>query len=67
MSDPRAPNAGAMAVRVYAYGQLAFKGRFSIPISIPVARTFALEDTRDALEISLAGRTRGKLVLVPLQ
>ncbi|HEX3995816.1 MAG TPA: zinc-binding dehydrogenase, partial [Acetobacteraceae bacterium] len=43
------------------YGQLAAKGRFSIP----VARTFALEDWREALAISLAGRARGKLVLVP--
>jgi NADPH:quinone reductase-like Zn-dependent oxidoreductase len=43
------------------YGQLAAKGRFSIP----VARTFSLEDWREALEISLAGRARGKLVLVP--
>lgn len=43
------------------YGQLAAKGRFSIP----VARTFALEDWREALDISLAGRARGKLVLVP--
>jgi NADPH:quinone reductase-like Zn-dependent oxidoreductase len=43
------------------YGQLAAKGRFSIP----VARTFALKDWREALEISLAGRARGKLVLVP--
>jgi hypothetical protein len=30
-----------------------------------VARTFALEDWREALAISLAGRARGKLVLVP--
>jgi NADPH:quinone reductase-like Zn-dependent oxidoreductase len=44
-----------------AYGQLAAEGQFSIP----VAQTFALEDWRDALEISLAGRARGKLVLLP--
>jgi NADPH:quinone reductase-like Zn-dependent oxidoreductase len=43
------------------YGQLAAKGRFFIP----VARTFALEDWREALDISLAGRARGKLVLLP--
>jgi NADPH:quinone reductase-like Zn-dependent oxidoreductase len=43
------------------YGQLAAKGHFLIP----VARTFALEDWREALDISLAGRARGKLVLVP--
>lgn len=43
------------------YGHLAAAGRFSIP----VARTFALEDWREALDLSLAGRARGKLVLVP--
>ena len=43
------------------YGQLAAKGGFHIP----VARTFALEDWREALDISLAGRAHGKLVLVP--
>jgi NADPH:quinone reductase-like Zn-dependent oxidoreductase len=43
------------------YGKLAAKGRFLIP----VARTFALEDWREALDVSLAGRARGKLVLVP--
>ncbi|MGS0896627.1 NADP-dependent oxidoreductase [Burkholderia stagnalis] len=43
------------------YGRLAADGRFSIP----VARTFALEDWREALDISLSGRARGKLVLVP--
>jgi NADPH:quinone reductase-like Zn-dependent oxidoreductase len=41
------------------YGELAAEGRFSVP----VARTFALENWRDALEISLAGQARGKLVL----
>jgi NADPH:quinone reductase-like Zn-dependent oxidoreductase len=43
------------------YAELAAAGRFHIP----VARTFALEDWREALEISLAGRARGKLVLLP--
>lgn len=42
------------------YGRLAAEGRFSIP----VARTFALDDWREALAISLAGRARGKLVLL---
>jgi len=42
------------------YGRLAAEGRFSIP----VAQTFALEDWRDALDISLAGRARGKLILL---
>lgn len=45
------------------YAQLAAQGHFFIP----VAQTFDLEDWRDALEISLAGRARGKLVLIPGQ
>jgi NADPH:quinone reductase-like Zn-dependent oxidoreductase len=43
------------------FAQLAAKGRFSVPI----ARTFALEEWRDALDISLSGRAHGKLVLLP--
>jgi NADPH:quinone reductase-like Zn-dependent oxidoreductase len=43
------------------YAELAAAGRFHIP----VARTFSLEDWREALEISLAGKARGKLVLLP--
>ncbi len=39
---------------------LAAQGRFTIPI----ARTFRLDDWRDALEVSLSGRARGKLVLL---
>jgi NADPH:quinone reductase-like Zn-dependent oxidoreductase len=42
-------------------GKLAAEGRFFIP----VAQTFVLEDWRKALDISLAGRARGKLVLLP--
>lgn len=41
--------------------QLAAKGRFFVP----VAGTFGLEDWREALDISLAGRAHGKLVLAP--
>lgn len=44
-----------------AFAQLAAEGRFSIPI----ARTFPLEDWREALDISLSGRAHGKLVLLP--
>jgi NADPH:quinone reductase-like Zn-dependent oxidoreductase len=44
-----------------AYAKLAAEGLFSVPI----ARTFALEDWREALDISVAGRARGKLVLLP--
>lgn len=43
------------------YAQLAAAGRFSIPI----ARTFALEDWREAAEISMSKRAHGKLVLLP--
>ena len=43
------------------FAQRAAEGRFSIPI----ARTFAFEDWREALEISLSGHARGKLVLLP--
>ena len=43
------------------FAQLAADGRFSIPI----ARTFALEAWREALDISLSGRAHGKLVLLP--
>jgi NADPH:quinone reductase-like Zn-dependent oxidoreductase len=43
------------------FGQLAAEKRFFIP----VARAFALDDWREALDLSLAGRARGKLVLLP--
>jgi NADPH:quinone reductase-like Zn-dependent oxidoreductase len=43
------------------YARYAAEGRFSIP----VARTFALEDWRTAVDIGLSGRARGKLVLLP--
>jgi NADPH:quinone reductase-like Zn-dependent oxidoreductase len=43
------------------YGRLAADRRFAIP----VAQTFAFDDWREALDISLAGRARGKLVLTP--
>ena len=42
------------------YAQLAAEGRFTIPIS----GTFALEDWREALDLSLSKRARGKLVLL---
>ncbi|MEV0408700.1 zinc-binding dehydrogenase, partial [Actinoallomurus sp. NPDC050550] len=43
------------------YAQRAADGRFTVPI----ARTFPLDDWRTALEISLSGHPRGKLVLLP--
>jgi NADPH:quinone reductase-like Zn-dependent oxidoreductase len=42
------------------FAALAADGRFSVPI----ARTFPLEDWRAALEISLTGHARGKLLLM---
>jgi NADPH:quinone reductase-like Zn-dependent oxidoreductase len=42
------------------YAQLAAEGRFTIPIS----RTFALKDWREALDLSLNKRAHGKLVLL---
>ncbi|MEU9017324.1 NADP-dependent oxidoreductase [Actinomadura sp. NPDC048394] len=41
------------------YARLATEDRFTVP----VARTFPLEDWRTAAELSLSGRARGKLVL----
>lgn len=43
------------------YAELAAKGDFRIPI----ARTFAFGDWRDAVALSMSGRARGKLVLLP--
>lgn len=43
------------------YAQIAAEGRFSIPI----ARTFSLEDWREAAEISISKQAHGKLVLIP--
>ncbi|WP_329053947.1 NADP-dependent oxidoreductase [Amycolatopsis sp. NBC_01488] len=42
------------------YAKLAAEGRFSVP----VARTFPLDDWRAAVELSQSGRARGKLVLL---
>jgi hypothetical protein len=43
------------------FAQHAADGQFAIPI----ARAFALEDWRTALDISQSGHARGKLVLLP--
>ncbi len=43
------------------FARRAADGTFSVPI----ARTFPLEDWRAALEISLTGHARGKLLLLP--
>ena len=54
-------NAGLRYDVLSHYAQLATEGRFSIPI----ARTFALEDWREAVEISMSNKAHGKLVLLP--
>jgi NADPH:quinone reductase-like Zn-dependent oxidoreductase len=43
------------------FAQLAADGKFTVP----VAATFSLEDWPAAMEISLSGRARGKLLLLP--
>ncbi len=42
------------------FGQLAAAGRFSVPI----ARAFALEEWREALDISASRRAQGKLIIL---
>lgn len=43
------------------FAQLAANGTFTVP----VAGTFPLPDWRDAMDISLSGQARGKLLLLP--
>ena len=43
------------------FAQLAAEGRFNVP----VARTFGIEDWRNALELSRNGHAHGKLVILP--
>ncbi|MGA2953612.1 MAG: NADP-dependent oxidoreductase [Caulobacteraceae bacterium] len=43
------------------FAALAAEGRFRIPI----ARTFPLQDWREAMDLSLSGHAHGKLVLLP--
>ncbi|WP_428535171.1 NADP-dependent oxidoreductase [Rhodopila sp.] len=43
------------------FAQLAAAGRFTVP----VARTFGLEDWREALDVSQSRQVRGKLVVLP--
>ncbi len=43
------------------FTKLAAEGRFTVP----VARTFALEDWQEALDLSLSGHAHGKIVLLP--
>ena len=43
------------------FAQLAAEGRFTVP----VARTFGMEDWRTALQLCRSGRARGKLLILP--
>ena len=43
------------------FAQLAAEGRFTVP----VARTFRMEEWRNALELSHSGHAHGKLVILP--
>ncbi len=57
----REPNVVIRYDALAPFAQLAAEGRFSVP----VARTFGLEDWRTALDLSLNGRAHGKLLLLP--
>jgi NADPH:quinone reductase-like Zn-dependent oxidoreductase len=55
---------GGLPLRYETFGEMAQEaaaGRFTIPI----ARTFPLEQWREAMEISVKGKASGKLLLVP--
>ena len=53
---------GALRYDVLAeFARLAAQGLFSVP----VARIFALDEWREAMDLSLGGHARGKLVLLP--
>ena len=43
------------------FAKLAAEGRFRVPI----ARTYPLDDWRQAVDASLSGHAHGKLVLLP--
>ena len=43
------------------FAKLAAEGQFSVPI----ARTFAFKNWREALDLSLSGKAHGKLILLP--
>ena len=45
------------------YAQLAAQGRFTVPI----AGTYPLQDWRAAMQASLSGHARGKLLLLPTE
>ncbi len=57
----REPNVVPRYDALAPFAQLAAEGRFFVP----VARSFGLEDWREAAEISLSGQAHGKLLLLP--
>ncbi len=59
--DPATWNDGERYSFFPEFAQLAAEGRFTVPI----AGTFPLQDWRTALETSLSGHARGKLLLLP--
>ena len=57
----REPNLVPRYDALAEYADLAAQGRFALPI----ARTFALEAWREALDLAFSNRARGKVVLLP--
>ena len=57
----REPNLAPRYDALAHYAQLAADGRFTVP----VARTFGIEDWREALELSHGGHAHGKLLILP--
>jgi len=56
-SEPMTRREGVLA----EFAKLAAEGQFTVPI----ARTFRLDDWREALQASIGGHAHGKLVLLP--
>lgn len=71
IADPSGPQLGVrgnydagLPLRYETFGEMAqaaAAGKFRIPI----ARTFPLEQWREAMEISMSGKASGKLLLIP--
>lgn len=53
-----------LPLRYETFGEMA-EAAAAGTFSIPIARTFPLEQWREAMEISVSGKARGKLLLVP--
>ena len=66
------PAAGELGVRNSFEGELRYNvlGEFAKraaegQFTVPVARTFLLDEWREALDLSLSGHAHGKLILLP--